>query len=281
MNSMNAIPQDFEFWQDGRMPYVETRRSCFSRTCYKSHSHPTFSIGAIDEGNSVFQSSFGTEQKISAGTLVIVPAHIEHSCNPLPDQAWSYQMLHLNISWLKQWYIEFQKEGFDLQLPQHKPLIIKDPSLYQAFSDMNETLFDSQKLIFEKEQSLIYCLTRLLLPHFILEEIQKTQYLYESFLDLIHIIKSSERFISLEELAQQVGLSRYAIIRLFKANVGLTPHAFQINLKINQARAQLKQGIPLAELAVNLGFSDQSHFHKAFKAHTGITPRQFQLAAAQ
>ncbi|WP_209733394.1 AraC family transcriptional regulator [Acinetobacter calcoaceticus] len=281
MNSMNAIPQAFEFWQDGRMPYVETRRSCFSRTCYKSHSHPTFSIGAIDEGNSVFQSSFGTEQKISAGTLVIVPAHIEHSCNPLPDQAWSYQMLHLDISWLNQWYAEFQKEGFDLNLPQHKPLILKDENLYQAFSDMNETLFDSQKLILEKEQSLIYCLTQLLLPHFILEEIQKTQYLYESFLDLIHIIKSSERFISLEELAQQVGLSRYAIIRLFKANVGLTPHAFQINLKINQARAQLKQGIPLAELAVNLGFSDQSHFHKAFKAHTGVTPRQFQLVAAQ
>ncbi|UGQ24861.1 AraC family transcriptional regulator [Acinetobacter calcoaceticus] len=281
MNSMNAIPQDFEFWQDGRMPYVETRRSCFSRTCYKSHSHPTFSIGAIDEGNSVFQSSFGTAQKISAGTLVIVPAHIEHSCNPVPDQAWSYQMLHLDISWLNQWYAEFQKEGFDLNLPQHRPLIIKDENLYQAFSDMNETLFDSQKLILEKEQSLIYCLTQLLLPHFILEEIQKTQYLYESFLDLIYIIKSSERFISLEELAQQVGLSRYTIIRLFKANVGLTPHAFQINLKINQARAQLKQGIPLAELAVNLGFSDQSHFHKAFKAHTGITPRQFQLVAAQ
>ncbi|MGI3335678.1 helix-turn-helix domain-containing protein, partial [Acinetobacter baumannii] len=50
---------------------------------------------------------------------------------------------------------------------------------------------------------------------------------------------------------------------------------------INQAREQLKQGVPLAELAVNLGFSDQSHFHKAFKAHTGVTPRQFQLAAAQ
>lgn len=278
---MSAIPQAFEFWQDGRMSYVETRRSCFSRTCYKSHSHPTFSIGAIDEGNSVFQSSFGTPQKISAGTLVIVPAHIEHSCNPLPDQAWSYQMLHLDISWLKQWFTEFQKEGFDLNLPQHRPLIIKNESLYQAFSIMNETLFDPQKLIIEKEQSLIYCLTQLLLPHFILEEIQKTQYLYEDFLDLINIIKSSERFISLEALAEQVGLSRYAIIRLFKANVGLTPHAFQINLKINQARAQLKQGISLAELAINLGFSDQSHFHKAFKAHTGITPRQFQLAAAQ
>jgi len=278
---MNAIPQTFEFWQDRRMPYVETRRSCFSRTCYKTHSHPTFSIGAVDEGNSVFQSSFGTPQKISTGTLVIVPAHIEHSCNPIPEQAWSYQMLHLDVSWLKQLYTEFQEQDLDLHLPQHKPLIIKDESLYQAFSDMNETLFDSEKLIFEKEQSLLHCLIHLLLPHFILEGIQKPQYLYKDFLDLVQVITSSENFISLEELAQQVGLSRYAIIRLFKANVGLTPHAFQRNLKINQARELLKQGISLAELAVNLGFSDQSHFHKAFKAHTGVTPRQFQLAAAQ
>ncbi|AIL75372.1 AraC family transcriptional regulator [Acinetobacter baumannii] len=281
MGSMNAIPQTFEFWQDRRMPYVETRRSCFGRTCYKSHSHPTFSIGAIDEGNSVFQSSFGTAQKISAGTLVIVPAHVEHSCNPMPNQAWSYQMLHLDLAWLNQLYSEFQEQGLDLHIPQHKPLIIKDESLYEAFTEMNETLFDAQKLIFEKEQSLLHCLIHLLLPHFILEEIQKPQYLYKDFLKLIDVISSSEGFISLEELAQRVGLSRYAIIRLFKANVGLTPHAFQINLKINQAREQLKQGVPLAELAVNLGFSDQSHFHKAFKAHTGVTPRQFQLAAAQ
>ncbi|HCA5292323.1 TPA: AraC family transcriptional regulator [Acinetobacter baumannii] len=281
MGSMNAIPQTFEFWQDRRMPYVETRRSCFGRTCYKSHSHPTFLIGAIDEGNSVFQSSFGTAQKISAGTLVIVPAHVEHSCNPMPNQAWSYQMLHLDLAWLNQLYSEFQEQGLDLHIPQHKPLIIKDESLYEAFTEMNETLFDAQKLIFEKEQSLLHCLIHLLLPHFILEEIQKPQYLYKDFLKLIDVISSSEGFISLEELAQRVGLSRYAIIRLFKANVGLTPHAFQINLKINQAREQLKQGVPLAELAVNLGFSDQSHFHKAFKAHTGVTPRQFQLAAAQ
>ncbi|KAA5681190.1 AraC family transcriptional regulator, partial [Klebsiella pneumoniae] len=127
---MNAIPQTFEFWQDRRMPYVETRRSCFGRTCYKSHSHPTFSIGAIDEGNSVFQSSFGTAQKISAGPLVIVPAHVEHSCNPMPNQAWSYQMLHLDLAWLNQLYSEFQEQGLDLHIPQHKPLIIKDESLY-------------------------------------------------------------------------------------------------------------------------------------------------------
>jgi len=38
---------------------------------------------------------------------------------------------------------------------------------------MNKTLFDTQKLILEKEQALFDCLIDLLLPHFILEEIQK------------------------------------------------------------------------------------------------------------
>ena len=101
-----------------------------------------------------------------------------------------------------------------------------------------------------------------------LEEIQKPQYLYKDFLKPDRCDFILRGFYFFRRTCSTVGL-RYAIIRLFKANVGLTPHAFQINLKINQAREQLKQGVSLAELAVNLGFSDQSHFHKAFKAHTG------------
>ena len=85
-----------EFWSDPRMPYVETRRACASRTCYKAHSHPTFSIGAVDQGNSIFTSHFGGTQQIDAGTLVLVPAYVEHACNPVPDLAWSYQMMHLD-----------------------------------------------------------------------------------------------------------------------------------------------------------------------------------------
>ena len=91
-----------EFWSDPHMPYVETRRACASRACYKAHSHPTFSIGAVDQGNSIFTSHFGGTQQIDAGTLVLVPAHVEHACNPVPDQAWSYQMMHLDARWLNQ-----------------------------------------------------------------------------------------------------------------------------------------------------------------------------------
>jgi len=56
----------------------------------------------------------------------------------------------------------------------------------------------------------------------------------------------------------------------------LAPHAYQINLRINQARELLRAGQALADVAFALGFCDQSHFHRSFKAYTGITPKQYQ-----
>ena len=50
-------------WRDPRLPQVESRRACNSRACYKAHSHPTFSIGAVDAGSSLFTGAgCGTER---------------------------------------------------------------------------------------------------------------------------------------------------------------------------------------------------------------------------
>ena len=38
-----------QFWSDPAMPCAESRRACRSRACYRPHSHPTFSIGAVDD----------------------------------------------------------------------------------------------------------------------------------------------------------------------------------------------------------------------------------------
>jgi hypothetical protein len=70
-----------EFWSDPRMPYVETRRACASRACYKAHSHPTFSIGAVDQGNSIFTSHLHTTENIDAGSIICFLHMLEHACN--------------------------------------------------------------------------------------------------------------------------------------------------------------------------------------------------------
>lgn len=80
---------------------------------------------------------------------------------------------------------------------------------------------------------------------------------------------------SLQQLAQAAGLSRYQLIRVFRAATGMTPHAYRLNASINRARDSLQAGTALAQLAHELGFADQSHFQRVFKAHAGITPGRY------
>ncbi|MBS1208825.1 MAG: AraC family transcriptional regulator [Proteobacteria bacterium] len=77
-------------------------------------------------------------------------------------------------------------------------------------------------------------------------------------------------------LAHTAGLSRYHFVRAFRRAVGMTPHAWQLDARINRARILLDQGMPLTELALHLGFADQSHFQRAFKQRVAVTPRQYQ-----
>lgn len=267
-------PDGVEFWSDSCMPYVETRRACESRACYKSHSHSTFSIGAVDEGRSIFSSAFAGTQAIEVGTLVLIPEHVEHACNPVEGQAWSYQMMHLDASWLRQLLYETEQDY--LGIPKFKPKIYKDANMYQDFSRLNNQLFSPRLSYWEKEQILITTLAELLLPQIALEQIVVSSYAQEELSHLLTMIQQEEAFLSLEEMSKAIQLSRYAIIRLFKASLGMTPHAYQLNYKINQARSFLKQGMDIAQLSYALGFSDQSHFQRVFKALTGTTPKFYQ-----
>ncbi|CAM9240013.1 AraC family transcriptional regulator [Acinetobacter bereziniae] len=261
------------------MPYVETRRACQSRICYKSHSHPTFSIGAVDCGISRFSSYFAQDQQIQAGSLVIIPAEIEHSCNPLENEVWSYQMMHLDAHWVVQLFSELV-EDIEQLYPQHvpvlKPQIIHHSDAYQSFTQLNQVLFDSSSSILFKQQKLVEVLSEILLSHFELDLLKQSDYFQKYLSRMIALIERSQHILSLDELSQAVGVSRYAIIRLFKNNFGLTPHAYQLNQKINTARHLLKSGQTIVQTAHALGFNDQSHFHHVFKSHTGITPKQFQ-----
>lgn len=276
---MMYLDTTVEFWSDPQMPYVETRRACQSRICYKSHSHPTFSIGAVDCGISRFSSYFAQDQQIQAGSLVIIPAEIEHSCNPLENEVWSYQMMHLDAHWVVQLFSELV-EDIEQLYPQHvpvlKPQIIHHSDAYQSFTQLNEVLFDSSSSISFKQQKLVEVLSEILLSHFELDLLKQSDYFQKYLSRMIALIERSQHILSLDELSQAVGISRYAIIRLFKNNFGLTPHAYQLNQKINTARHLLKSGQTIVQIAHALGFNDQSHFHHVFKSHTGITPKQFQ-----
>jgi AraC family transcriptional regulator len=86
---------------------------------------------------------------------------------------------------------------------------------------------------------------------------------------------------TLEQMAAAAHLSVYHFARQFKAATGLPPHQYVILRRVERARQLLQTGggFSLAELAVRVGFSDQSQFTHHFKRVVGVTPGQFRTPA--
>jgi AraC family transcriptional regulator len=94
-------------------------------------------------------------------------------------------------------------------------------------------------------------------------------------LEYIHEHLDAE--LSLDHLAAVAHLSPYHFARLFKNSTGLPPHQYVIARRVERAKELLRgpERPPLAEVATELGFADQSHFTRHFKRLVGVTPRDF------
>lgn len=78
--------------------------------------------------------------------------------------------------------------------------------------------------------------------------------------------------VTLSDLAQAAGLSRFQVVRGFSKSFGLTPHAYVVQRRIDLARRLIARGVPLAEAAAEGGFADQSHMTRIFVHKYGISP---------
>lgn len=82
--------------------------------------------------------------------------------------------------------------------------------------------------------------------------------------------------LSLDQLAAQVGLSKFHFDRLFKCATGLSPSRYQIELRLNEARRLLRETKKsILNVALEVGYTNPSHFAKIFRRETGLTPSEY------
>ena len=89
---------------------------------------------------------------------------------------------------------------------------------------------------------------------------------------LDYLAANVAEIVDLATLAGISGLSRSHLIRAFKQEMGLTPHAFLVDRRVRLARKLLLGGDATVSVAAAAGFADQAHMTRAFKARIGITP---------
>ncbi|TPM27449.1 AraC family transcriptional regulator [Mesorhizobium sp. B2-3-4] len=87
-----------------------------------------------------------------------------------------------------------------------------------------------------------------------------------------YLTENLDRAVRSDELEAVTGLDRYALSRHFRAAFSTSPHRFLLMRRLQHARRMIAAGEPLAQIAVEAGFSDQSHFNRQFKKALGMTP---------
>ena len=93
---------------------------------------------------------------------------------------------------------------------------------------------------------------------------------------IAHIENHSAEVISMEEMAKMVGLSSTRFNLRFRQILHMSPTEYQLRLRIEVAQRKLTlSDKTIAEIAIEVGFCDQSHFGKRFQKATGMTPKAY------
>jgi len=84
--------------------------------------------------------------------------------------------------------------------------------------------------------------------------------------------------VMLSDLARLTGRNAFQLIRAFRKELGITPHALLVQIRVHHATALLALGEPIAGAAADVGFVDQTHFGRHFKRIHQVTPRRYMAA---
>ena len=276
MSRKNQNAGSVEFVRNPELKQIEARFSRYERSIFKKHTHEDYSIAVVVQGTSNFFYQNSVE-KIRAGEIALVNPGEVHACNADEGDVWAYRMFYVDCGLIRT--IADDVFGAEGGLPRFTQQIVRDRQLFDALLGLYELLLDTDNTL-ERDSCIHETLAELLIGYgdrrsctAMPEQAAKPLQRAHDYL----IDKLSEN-ISLEELSCVAGFSAYHLLRMFREHFGLPPHAFQRQQRIHRGKQMLAEGRTIVDVALDLGFSDQSHFSNTFKSLVGATPRQYQKA---
>ncbi|MCD8048289.1 MAG: AraC family transcriptional regulator [Clostridia bacterium] len=90
-----------------------------------------------------------------------------------------------------------------------------------------------------------------------------------------YIKKNYRKNVNIAAIAEAIGISQAYLIKLFKAETGMTPQTYLTSVRVDKAKELLKRGVRASDVAEMVGYSDTVYFGKLFKKCVGKTPKQF------
>lgn len=270
-----ARAETTRFWRDRRFKDMECMTATFLTHEFSPHAHDTFSIGAIENGSQI-STIKGTTERTGPGHLYLIDPGQIHDGAPGGD-GYRYRMIYPDIALLSEVIEDVTGRAFH-GTPSFPRFLPHDPQMARAFQTAHRRL-ESGAGALEADEGMFSVLAELFSRHgsaiILPVETREKTAVYEA---RDYLNDNYDTDIGLEELATMAGLSRAHLIRAFRREFHITPHAYLTDIRIRRARHLLRLGESPASVALECGFADQAHFTRHFKARTGVTPGQFRAA---
>lgn len=262
------------WWRARRHDELEGLTATFRRHRYAPHSHDTYVVGVVLAGCDVYALR-GTRRYAGAGTLTLIDPGEVHDGAPL-GAGYSYRMSYPSPALLAAVADEL---GMGRNAASFPEPVVDDPEAAVAFLAAHRALEeDGDPLAADEALHRAYAL--IVGRHAVRGRLPER---LVTAGDAVSRVRAclDERYaenLELADLAAVAGLSRHHLLRLFKRETGLTPHAYLTDRRVRVARRLLVQGSGPAEVAAACGFCDQSHLNRAFKARAGSAPGAYRTA---
>jgi AraC-like DNA-binding protein len=243
---------------------------------FTRHWHETYGVGLVEHGAQHSASGRGPVRAYAGDLITTNPGEV-HDGRPLGGATRRWRMVYLEPALLTS-----MGSGMAGELAIARPVIHGDASLASAL----RRLFGTLDAWAEGRAERLACdeaLARLCGE--LLDRHASRAPAPRAGLDLgavrERMADDLRRTPSLAELAAVAGVSRFQLLRRFEEVHGAPPHAWLLAQRAERARAAIRAGIPLAQVAADCGFADQSHMTRVFVRRYGVTPGAWREAPAR
>ena len=265
-------------WIVPELGNLECMHTRFRTHCFAPHTHDTFVLGHIVRGSQNYRNK-GEERVWGPGSTLVINPDDLHDCRP-GEEGSEYRTIYPGPDLMRDIADEIRETPGEM--PYFKLPQIEDGKLSFLFDHLHHLLGRPGDLLEREEglRDLLACLIR----HYSDcrpggRGIGEDGAIVRRVCDFVNDNLAGD--FGLEDLADLAGMDQYRLIRTFRKILGVSPHAYRVNCRINRAKMMLTKGKGLADTAVSCGFYDQAHFSKSFKRAIGVTPRSYQKAFDQ
>jgi AraC-like DNA-binding protein len=254
---------------------VELLEASFEQHVYERHIHDTYAIGVTRRGVQRFWCCGATHDSLP-GNVIVIPPGEAHDGESGTEGGYTYRMFYVSIGRM----IELASDACDRpasSLQLRHSCLLRDPTLAHELNAAWKAM-DAQPTSLTTDELFSRVFARLDARHD--QTVARPRWLDERGLQRVreYLREHVHEHVRLDDLATMASMSRFQLTRQFEKAYGLPLHAYHVHLRLSEAKKRLRVGIPIATVAADLGFADQSHLNRRFKGAFGMTPGEWRVS---